>query len=217
MLKDDLAYLKKIIEKGEDTQLDFKFEISDSVKIAETFSAFANTEGGNLLLGVKDNGSIAGVRSEEELYMVESAIALCRPKVNLNWQNLKAGKKTVVEIKIRPSINKPVYAKNTNHEWIAYYRLRDQNIVLPEVLKKIWLRGDSKKNVVIEYSEKERWLLTFLTKKPTITPEELSVFQGIGIGDAEDCLADLTALNIIKPECKHNNVYFSLVENIPVT
>lgn len=46
--------------------LDFKFEISDSKKIARSLVAFANTDGGRLLIGVKDNGVISGIRSEEE-------------------------------------------------------------------------------------------------------------------------------------------------------
>ena len=33
-----------LIEQGEHQQLDFKFEVSDSKKIARTLSAFANTE-----------------------------------------------------------------------------------------------------------------------------------------------------------------------------
>ena len=62
-----------LIAEGEHQQQDFKFEISDARKIAKTLSAFANTDGGKLLIGVKDNGKIAGVRSDEEQYMIEAA------------------------------------------------------------------------------------------------------------------------------------------------
>ena len=65
-------YLEKLISEGEHVHQDFKFAISDARKIAKSLSAFANTEGGRLLVGVKDNGKIAGVRSEEELYMISS-------------------------------------------------------------------------------------------------------------------------------------------------
>ena len=57
-------YLQQLIEEGEHQQQDFKFEISDARKIARSLSAFANTDGGRLLIGVKDNGRIDGVRSE---------------------------------------------------------------------------------------------------------------------------------------------------------
>ena len=60
--------LKKRISEGESQILDFKFALNDSRKIARSMSAFSNTDGGSLLLGVKDNGVIAGIRSEEEFY-----------------------------------------------------------------------------------------------------------------------------------------------------
>ena len=68
--------LHHLIAQGEHQQQDFKYEISDARKIARTLSAFANTEGGRLLIGVKDNGKIAGVRSDEEIYMGEAAAAI---------------------------------------------------------------------------------------------------------------------------------------------
>lgn len=52
--------LKKRISEGESQILDFKFALNDSRKIARSMSAFSNTDGGSLLLGVKDNGVIAG-------------------------------------------------------------------------------------------------------------------------------------------------------------
>ena len=66
-------YIFDLIAQGEHQQQDFKFEISDARKIAKTLSAFSNTDGGRLLVGVKDNGRIAGVRSEEEIYMIDAA------------------------------------------------------------------------------------------------------------------------------------------------
>ena len=68
------------IAEGEHQRLDFKFEVSDSKKIARTLCAFANTDGGRLLIGVKDNGAVSGIRSEEEYYMIEAAAGMyCRP------------------------------------------------------------------------------------------------------------------------------------------
>ena len=75
----DTDYIHTLIAEGEHQQQDFKFEISDARKIAKTLSAFANTDGGRLLIGVKDNGRIAGVRSEEEKYMIE---------VEMYWQQI---------------------------------------------------------------------------------------------------------------------------------
>ena len=85
----DTEYIHALIAEGEHQQQDFKFEISDARKIAKTLSAFANTDGGKLLIGVKDNGKIAGVRSDEEQYMIEAAAGLyCSPEVNYTMQTI---------------------------------------------------------------------------------------------------------------------------------
>src|SRR5664280_1693554 len=76
------SYIRNLIQSGENQQLDFKFEISDSRKIARTLVAFSNTDGGTLLIGVKDNGKIAGVRTDEEFYMVQAAADMyCKPEI----------------------------------------------------------------------------------------------------------------------------------------
>jgi predicted HTH transcriptional regulator len=74
------SHIRRLIEQGEHQCLDFKFEISDARKIARSISAFANSNGGVLLIGVKDNGKIAGAQSEEEIYMAEAAAQMyCKP------------------------------------------------------------------------------------------------------------------------------------------
>ena len=66
-------YIQNLILEGEHEHQDFKYQISDARKIARSISAFANNSGGRLLVGVKDNGNIAGVSSDEEIYMIEQA------------------------------------------------------------------------------------------------------------------------------------------------
>ncbi|MDD2715657.1 MAG: putative DNA binding domain-containing protein [Candidatus Wallbacteria bacterium] len=54
-----------IIKQGEGLQVEFK-ECKNSLSrdVYETVCAFANRNGGHLLLGVKDNGTVIGVSSE---------------------------------------------------------------------------------------------------------------------------------------------------------
>ncbi len=103
----------ELIQQGEHQQLDFKFQISDSKKIARSLVAFANTDGGRLLIGVKDNGRIAGVRSEEEFHMIEAAAQLySKPPVSYEHQQWQIEGKTVLEIMVHPSDQKPHFALN---------------------------------------------------------------------------------------------------------
>ena len=70
---DDRQYLQSLISQGEHQQQDFKYRVSDALKLAKSVSAFANTEGGRLLIGVRDDGNMSGVRDEEEIYMMLQA------------------------------------------------------------------------------------------------------------------------------------------------
>jgi predicted HTH transcriptional regulator len=94
-------YLKKLIDSGESQKLDFKYCISDSRKIARTLSAFSNSEGGILLIGIRDNGSVAGVRSDEEYYMIETAASIyCKPEIPVTTRQHIANGKTVLEVEV---------------------------------------------------------------------------------------------------------------------
>jgi predicted HTH transcriptional regulator len=65
--------LRDMLNEGEHQQQDFKFRVDDARKIARTLVAFANTDGGRLLIGVKDNGKVVGVNAEEDFYVAEAA------------------------------------------------------------------------------------------------------------------------------------------------
>ena len=65
--------LSRLVAEGEHQQQDFKYKITDACKLSKSVSAFANTDGGRLLIGVRDDGHLSGVRSEEEMYMMPSA------------------------------------------------------------------------------------------------------------------------------------------------
>lgn len=86
-MKMNRNHILQLVTEGEHVHQDFKFAITDACKIARSLSAFSNTEGGRLLVGVKDNGKIAGIRSAEEIYMIEvAATRYCRPSVTLDSQ-----------------------------------------------------------------------------------------------------------------------------------
>ena len=83
-------YIQNLIEEGEHEHQDFKFKISDARKIARSISAFANNSGGHLLIGVKDNGKVVGVESDEEIYMIEQAASMyCQPEQEVKCQSYR--------------------------------------------------------------------------------------------------------------------------------
>lgn len=127
-------YIYQLIKQGEHQQQDFKFEISDARKIAKSLSAFSNTDGGRLLVGVKDNGKIAGVRSEEEIYMIEAAAKLySKPEIHCNMHLYEIEGHQVLEVVIPKGESAPYYAKDENNHYKAYIRIKDENILATPV------------------------------------------------------------------------------------
>ena len=121
-------YVKNLISEGEHQTLDFKFEVSNAMKIARSLVAFANTDGGRLLVGVKDNGVIAGVRSDEEIYMIETAAHIyCNPEVSYTTVNHKIDGKNIVEVIVESSSDKPHFAPDKDNKSKAYIRVKDEN------------------------------------------------------------------------------------------
>ncbi|OFY57296.1 MAG: hypothetical protein A2X04_17630 [Bacteroidetes bacterium GWF2_41_9] len=108
------SYLKKLIwGGGENQRLDFKYCVSDSRKIARTLSAFANSDGGKLLIGVRDNGSIAGIRSDEKAYMVDAAALLyCRPEISFATKHHVAAGKTILKVEVPRGDKRPYQARD---------------------------------------------------------------------------------------------------------
>lgn len=189
----------KLIEEGEHQQQDFKFEISDARKIAKTLSAFSNTDGGRLLVGVKDNGKIAGVRSEEEIYMIEAAAKLySKPQVECEMKIHQVEGRTVLEVIVPPGIHKPYYAKDSDNRLWAYVRVKDENILANPVHLKIWRQAVTPQGAFIHYSGEEQLLLDYLASHPDISIGQYSRLACIPRNKAENTLAKFVRFGLIE-------------------
>lgn len=191
--------------------MDFKFKITDSKKIARSLVAFANTDGGKLLLGVKDNGKIAGVRSDEEYYMIEAAATMyCKPAVDFSVKTWHHEGKTVLEIIIPKSRDEYHLAKSDNGKWLAYIRSGDQNLLANNVLLKVWKKKKKASGILIQYKGAEDILLSYLKENETITLSRFCKIAKLTRGEAEDILANLISLGILNIKFTEKQVYYSL-------
>jgi predicted HTH transcriptional regulator len=215
-VRDAEQYIKNLIQSGESQQLDFKFEISDAKKIARTFSAFANTYGGKLLIGVKDNGKISGVRSDEEVYMAESAAHLfCKPAVTFHVRKWSVEGRTILEIEIPASKSRPHFAKNEADEWTAYVRVADQNIQASRILVNVWKNEGRKKGVLLSYGREEKILMEYLTDNETITLSRFVKVARTSRLQAERILVNLILMNVISVELTEKATHYRLRQTNP--
>jgi predicted HTH transcriptional regulator len=204
-------YIKKLIAQGEHQQLDFKFEISDAKKIARSLVAFANTDGGRLLIGVKDNGVIVGVRSDEEVHMIGTAAHLyCKPEVKYTTQNYTVDGKTVVEVLVEPSPLKPHYAPGKEDKETAYIRVKDQNQVANKIIIKVWDRQAQEKGVYLKFTESEQRLLSFIEQNGKVSFSKACRVAKAPKNKTENILANFIALGILEPLFEENLVSYKI-------
>jgi predicted HTH transcriptional regulator len=205
------AYLYKLIKEGEHQKQDFKYCINDSKKIAKSLVAFANTDGGRLLVGVKDNGKIAGIRTDEEFYMVEAAVKIySNPPIEFSTQQWQVEGKTVLEIKIEPGKTKPYYAKDENGKWLAYIRVNDENILAHKIQIDVWKKNSNSEGIHIVYSENEKFLIDYLYSNNSITFSKFIRLAHISRIKAEEILTNLAALNIVEINTGKEGTVFTL-------
>ena len=204
-------YLKKLISEGENQQLDFKYCVSDSRKIARTLSAFANSIGGRLLIGVRDNGSIAGIRSDEEYYMVDTAAHLfCRPEISFNIKQHISSGKTVLEVEVPKGDNGPYQAKDDNGRWKAYFRHDDQNLIANRVLLQVWRKEKKKSGVMVKFGKAENALMDYLANKGPITLSMFRKIARIPSYRAESILANLILFKVLKMNASEKGFTYEL-------
>ena len=142
----------------------------DAEKLARSVSAFANTDGGRLLIGVRDDGHISGIRSEEEIYMMHSAAyKYCEPQPSIHFDTLHAEGRNVVIATVPPSPQKPVFALTADGKRRAYIRIHDENILASPVHLDIWRQESSRQGALMHYSNDEAQLLAALREHPAAT------------------------------------------------
>ncbi|MCK5135671.1 MAG: ATP-binding protein [Bacteroidales bacterium] len=199
MESSDQKYLRSLIAEGEHQKLDFKFEINDARKIARTLSAFSNTDGGRLLIGVKDNGRISGVRSEEEFYMVESAASLyCKPEIKFTSRNHSIEGKNVLDIYIPPATKKPVYARDEENRWMAYVRVADQNILANIIQLEVWKDEKRTRGKLLKFTRHEEILLGYLEKEPDASLSKIQRDTGFRRNELVSLMTKLVRFDVVE-------------------
>lgn len=166
---DDKRYLLRLISEGEHQQQDYKYKVTDASKLAKSVSAFANTEGGRLLIGVRDDGHLSGVRSEEEIFMMhQAAYKYCKPESSIKFDTYHTDGRTIVVATVPPSDRKPVYAVDDQGKKRAYIRVADENIVASPVHLAIWRELQAKRGTMLTYNDDVHYFLRIMSGRQTL-------------------------------------------------
>lgn len=206
--------IKRLILEGENVSLDFKKTISKAEKIAKTLVAFANNQGGRLLIGVADDGSIKGVKSEEEeKYMVNKAAhQFCKPAIEPRFEEYLVDDKLVLVAEIPKSDIKPHYALDEQGKWWVYFRVQDKTVLASKILIDVLKKDNHEEGTFISYSAQEKILLEYLDANGRITLKEFSKLTRSAYRKAQKIIVNLILSGIILPHITEKEEYYVMAD-----
>ncbi|MCX2574476.1 AlbA family DNA-binding domain-containing protein [Pedobacter sandarakinus] len=206
--------IKSLILQGEGVRLDFKKTITNVEKIAKSLVAFANNKGGQLLIGVADDGTIKGVKSEEEeKYMIlTSAHQFCKPAVEPSFEEIYVDEKLVLVVNIPESNTKPHYALDQQKKWWAYIRIDDKSVLASKIIIEVLKQSSKESGVLISYSENEKKLLQYLDDHQSITLKDFSKLLRCSYRKAQKILVNLILTNVIRAHTSEKEEFFTAVK-----
>lgn len=197
----NLRELKKLVAEGEDLQLEFKRKAAYPEKIVRELIAFANTEGGTLLIGVDDNKSIPGIRHpEEEAHVVrESLNKFCRPLLAYNESFISIpDNRFIVRFDVPPSSKRPHFLVLGKEPRSTFVRVKDMSIKASSEMEEIVRRSKKKNDIRFTFGDEEKKLMEYLDKQPAITLAEYRNFSGLNRFQASRKLILLVLANVLK-------------------
>lgn len=120
--------LRGLISQGESETLEFKESLQLKDEIGETVSAFSNSKGGIILVGISDRGEIKGLQTGKKTVtdLAEYIKRNTDPQVFPQIEVCEIDNDQIISIRIKESGEKPVFFKNH-----AYKRVGDTNQKIP--------------------------------------------------------------------------------------
>jgi len=212
-----LYELKRLVKAGEGEKLEFKRKAAHPDKIAKEIVAFANTQGGIVLIGVDDDATIYGSKTpEEDEFAIRSFLEkYCTPEIKLQTEKIRVNsRREVLALHIQESSRKPHYILPAHEKTrkLAYVRVRDMSVKASREM--IFLLRQSRKNkgVAIHYGDMERKLMQELDHFPRITLEETRQLLRTSKRKASYTLVQLVRAGILNIHPTEKGDYFSLSE-----
>ena len=175
MTPDDL---RRLAAMGEGRHLEFKNRVPRPDRIAREVIALANTDGGKVLVGVDDDGTVLGVKdAQEEFFALQAALAdRIVPPVDLGFEPVRVSRtREVLVVHVPASADRPHVLRpdrrpdGTQPKQRAFVRVADQSVEASReavAMMRAEGRGDA---VTFTFGDAERQLLDYLARHETIT------------------------------------------------
>lgn len=213
--------LLDIVGQGETRHTEFKRLVHSPVKIAKSIVAFANTEGGIILIGVDDDKRITGIHSEKEmLEIVHDAIKMhVQPILKIETEVIEYKKRLVLMVIVPESNEKPHYHISTERNSDTQQKVNRKKVYLREESHnkvaspdKVFMMESESDPLKLSFGENEKMLLDHLEKNKTVTAREFSALANIPLNKAMQTLVALVRSGAVKL-CTRGQESFYCLQN----
>jgi hypothetical protein len=195
----EVAELKKLVSRGEGLHLEFKRKAAHPEKIVREMIAFANTEGGTLLVGVGDDGSLAGIKfPEDDAYVIRKAIdEFCKPTLPFEETLIPLSRDFILRYDIPKGDNRPYYLIDAAQKKETFIRNKDMSVKASREMKEIIRRSTSNKGVRFMFGDHEKKLMEYLEVAKKISLNEFKILTGLNRIKAAKKLILLVLANVL--------------------
>lgn len=211
----DLRALKELVKKGEHERLEFKLKANHPEKIIREIVAFANTQGGILLVGVGDDKSIPGLKfaDDDEFILCRAIEKYCFPEIEYTLERVYIeNDREVLVFRIPRSQQRPHYVSldQAKPEKKTYVRVNDRSIQASKEVRQILKWEDRVQDIKFKYGRKEEVLMKYLGEHADITVDLFSQIARIPLWMASKTLITLTLANVLKISPDETADHFSM-------
>ncbi len=213
----DRLALSKLVAGGEGPTLEFKRKVRHPERIAREFVAFANTEGGIVLIGVDDDGTIYGCKDAAgEAYELETWIrANVTPSLVFERREVSITAQRAVLIYRIPQgeakpYRVPVMEEGGEPRRLVYVRKADMSIKASREMVQLLRMGKRDRGVNIAFGELEKALLLHLENHPDITLDSAQRLLQLNKRRTSGLLIALTQAGLLQLQPSDKGDRFSL-------
>lgn len=128
--------------EDESTTLEWKRELPQNDQIIKTIIGFCNQNGGKLIIGVANDGTVTGLSSQElqkALESLDKAISeASHPSILPRVYSQRFGEKSILIVEVSEGMSKPYYRKSEGIDKGTYIRLgRNTLRASPEIIQEL--------------------------------------------------------------------------------
>ncbi len=199
----DLQEIKRLIFRGESDLVEFKHKVNHPEKVIREVVAFANAKGGNLIIGVDDDGHISGLKhADDDHYLLNKAIEeLCKPVIKYTSQIIPISeKRSIIHYYIFEGEEKPYYAflQKKHRYGKAFMRVEDRSVQASPEIRKILKLTQQSNGGHIAYGDQEQALFNYLKDHEDITINTYRELTGLQQKEASELFIRLVLANLLK-------------------